>query len=242
MAKAIIEVSNLEKSFNKKIILKNVNWKVDEGERVAILGANGAGKTTFVEMISQVSQPTKGEIKINLEGNIKSQIGIQFQQGDWIPGLTAADLLDFYHHLFPNFTKQKEKELTEIFEIDEFKKTTLTRLSGGQKQRFNAMLSVLNDPKIVILDELTVGLDMQLQFKILEFFKKSTKEKKQTLLIVSHNADEVEMLCDRMVIIGNQGIYFDDSIANVKKKYGGVRNLMDHYFKGVAKNEIKAKN
>lgn len=82
MGKAIIEVSNLEKSFNKKIILKNVNWKVDEGERVAILGANGAGKTTFVEMISQVSQPTKGDIKINLEGNIKSQIGIQFQQGD----------------------------------------------------------------------------------------------------------------------------------------------------------------
>lgn len=151
-------------------------------------------------------------------------------------------MLDFYHHLFPNFSKQKEKELTEIFEIDEFKKTPLTRLSGGQKQRFNAMLSVLNDPKIVILDELTVGLDMQLQFKILEFFKKSTKEKKQTLLIVSHNADEVEMLCNRMIIIGNQGIYFDDSIASVKKKYGGVRNLMDHYFKGVAKNESKAKS
>ncbi|MBE4704263.1 ABC transporter ATP-binding protein [Spiroplasma platyhelix] len=239
MKKKIIEITNLEKTFASKVILKDVNWSVEEGERVAILGANGAGKTTFVEMISQVSKPTKGKIKINLDGNIKSQIGIQFQQGDWIPGLNAQDLLEFYHHLFPEFSEKREKELAEIFEINEFRKTSLTKLSGGQKQRFNAMLSVLNKPKIVILDELTVGLDMELQFKILNFFKKSTKEEKQTLLIVSHNAQEVEMLCTRMIIIGNQGIFFDDSIKNVQKNYGGVRNLMDNYFRKELKNGKK---
>lgn len=240
VTKKIIEITKLEKSFAKKVILKDINWSVAPGERIAILGANGAGKTTFVEMISQVSQPTKGAIKINLTGNIKSQIGIQFQEGDWIPGLNAGDLLDFYHHVFPEFTAKRERQLLEIFEINEFRKINLTKLSGGQKQRFNAMLSVLNNPKIVILDELTVGLDMELQFKILNFFKKSTKEKKQTLLIVSHNPEEVEMLCNRMIIIGEQKILFDDSIKNVQKNYGGVRKLMNHYFQGELKHDKKA--
>lgn len=239
MQAKIIEVNNLSKSFGKKEVLKDINWTVYQGERIAILGANGAGKTTFVEMIAQSSKPTKGKITINLEGNIKSQIGIQFQQGDWIPGLTAKDLIDFYHHLFPNFTKAREKLLRDIFEIDEFEKTNLTRLSGGQKQRFNAMLSVLNNPKIVILDELTVGLDMELQFKILNFFKESTKKEKQTLLIVSHNPEEVELLCTRLIIVGQQKILLDDSVANVKKKYGGVRPLMNQYFRGGFKHGKK---
>lgn len=237
--KAIIEIKNLEKSFGKKTVLKDINWTVYEGERIAILGANGAGKTTLIEMIGQSSKPSKGSININLKGNIKAQIGIQFQQGDWIPGLNAEDLIDFYHHLFPKFTKAREKLLREVFEIEEFKKTSLTRLSGGQKQRFNAMLSVLNDPKIVILDELTVGLDMELQFKILNFFKASTKKEKQTLLIVSHNPEEVEMLCTRLIIVGQQKILFDDSINNVKKHYQGVRNLMEQYFGGRFKDESK---
>ncbi|WP_339022433.1 ABC transporter ATP-binding protein [Spiroplasma endosymbiont of Crioceris asparagi] len=226
----VIEIKNLSKSFGQSKILENISIDIEFKERVAILGGNGAGKTTFVEMIGQTSKPTSGEIKINIDGNLKQEIGIQFQEGIWPKGITAYDIIKFYKAVFPNFNDEREKELEEVFEIGTFAKRNLNRLSGGQKQRFNAMLSVLNKPKVVILDELTTGLDMRLQFKILNFFKQSTIKDNQTLLIVSHNPEEVEQLCTRAIIIGDKKILLDKSVEDIKKEYGSVRKLMDKYF------------
>nr|WP_246157308.1 AAA family ATPase [Spiroplasma tabanidicola] len=112
-----------------------------------------------------------------------------------------------------------------------FFKTPLNGLSGGQKQRFNALLSVINDPKIIILDELTTGLDLELQFKIIEFFKQKVKNK-QTLLIVSHHPDEIEQLCNRLIIISDNKVLLDKTIEEIRKEYGTVRNLMNKFYKG----------
>ncbi|WP_027063420.1 ABC transporter ATP-binding protein [Mesoplasma seiffertii] len=231
----IIEIENLNKAFGKKEVLKNLSLTVNRGERLAILGANGCGKTTLVEMIAQTSRPSSGTIKINIEGDLRKEIGIQFQQGEWPPGISAADMLMFYRVVYPKFTAAWEAELAGVFDIEEFKTRALKKLSGGQKQRFNAMISMMNNPEIVILDELTTGLDMQLQFKIIEFFKKQIQENSKTLLLVSHSPEEVELLCNRMVIIHEGRIVFDRQISKAIAEYKSVRNVMDEYFEGSLK-------
>ncbi|AVN62647.1 multidrug ABC transporter ATP-binding protein [Mesoplasma coleopterae] len=231
----IIEIKNLKKAFKNKVVLDNLNLDIKEGERVAIMGANGCGKTTLVEMIAQFNKPDKGSIKINLEGNIKNEIGIQLQTGDWPAGITPLDMLAFYRSIYPKFTKDWENKIADVFDIKEFIKTPLKKLSGGQKQRFNAMISVMNNPKIVILDELTTGLDMELQYKITDFFRENVKKSKQTLLLVSHHPEEVEILCNRILIVKDGDIFFDKKINEVIKKYGSVRDLMNLFFKGELK-------
>ncbi|AUM62733.1 ABC transporter ATP-binding protein [Spiroplasma monobiae] len=228
----IIDVKNISKSFGKKIIFKDFSLEIKEGQRVALMGANGCGKTTLVEMIAQFSKPDSGEIKINLQNNIKQEIGIQLQEGSWPNGITAQNMLDFYKSVYPKFTKEWEEKLKQVFEIEEFINRPLKKLSGGQRQRFNAMISIMNNPKIVILDELTTGLDMELQFKIIDFFKVNTKEFKQTLLLVSHHPEEVEEMCDRLIIIKDSKVWYDDSVENTIKNHNSVRELMNRFFKG----------
>ncbi|QBQ08029.1 ABC transporter ATP-binding protein [Spiroplasma gladiatoris] len=227
----IIEINNLTKKFKQKVILEDISLQIEQGEAVAILGRNGAGKTTLIEMIAQSSKPSKGSIKINIEGNLKQEIGIQFQEGNWPSGLCAKDVIEFYVSVFPNFSIEKFNELNKIFEVKDFYKTPLNRLSGGQKQRFNALLSIINDPKIIILDELTTGLDMELQFKILNFFKEVVKNNK-TLLIVSHHPEEIEALCKRVIVIDNKKVLLDSSVEDIKNKYKTVRELMELFYKG----------
>ncbi|AKU80039.1 ABC transporter ATP-binding protein [Spiroplasma turonicum] len=227
----LVEIKNLTKSFKNKTILQNISLTINQGESVAILGKNGAGKTTLVEMIAKITKPTKGEIIINIGKNLKQEIGIQFQEGNWPSGLCAKDIIEFYTSVFPNFSIKKFEELDKTFEIKTFYKTPLNRLSGGQKQRFNALLSIINNPKLIVLDELTTGLDMELQFKILNFFKEVVS-KKQTLIIVSHHPEEVEKLCNRIIIIDNKKVLMDKSIEEVKEQFKNVRNLMEMFYRG----------
>lgn len=233
----IIEVKNVSKAFGKKVIFSDFNLEIKAGERVALMGANGCGKTTLVEMIAQISKPDAGQVKINLKNNIKQEIGIQLQEGVWPTSITAQNMLDFYKAVYPKFTKEWEEKLKTVFEIDEFINRPLKKLSGGQKQRFNAMISIMNNPKIVILDELTTGLDMKLQFNIIDFFIKNTKEYGQTLLLVSHHPEEIEEMCERLIIIKDGKIWYDASVEATIKKYTSVRNLMNKYFKGELDHE-----
>ncbi|QGS51937.1 ABC transporter ATP-binding protein [Spiroplasma tabanidicola] len=228
---SLIEVKDITKKYKDKIIFENISFSVNEGESVAILGKNGAGKTTLVEIIAQMAKPSKGEAVINIDNNLKQEIGIQFQEGNWPSGLCAKDIIDFYLTVFDNFNKENFEKLNHTFEIMEFYKTPLSKLSGGQKQRFNALLSVINDPKLIILDELTTGLDMELQFKILSYFQEKIKDKK-TLIIVSHHPEEVERLCNRIIIIDNKKILMDKKIDQVTKEFKSVRNLMEKFYKG----------
>ncbi|AHI53451.1 ABC transporter ATP-binding protein [Spiroplasma sabaudiense Ar-1343] len=231
----LITIKNLEKKFGKKKVLKDLNLQINQGERVAILGSNGCGKTTLVEMIAQTSIPTSGTIELNIQGDIKKEIGIQFQQGEWPVGICANDMLKFYRSVYPKFTQSWEEELNKVFDIEEFKNRGLRKLSGGQKQRFNAMISMMNDPALVILDELTTGLDMQLQFSIISFFKKKMEEDKKTLLLVSHSPEEVELLCTRMIIINDGKVAFDRKISEALKEFKSVRNIMNKHFEGSLK-------
>ncbi|AHI52968.1 ABC transporter ATP-binding protein [Spiroplasma culicicola] len=228
----IIEISKVVKNFGKKKVLKELNLDIYKKDKIAILGGNGEGKSTLIDLISQITKPTSGEIKINIDQDVKKEIGIQFQQGEWPSGINAQDMIILYRSIFPKFTSEWEKQLLEIFEIDEFIKRPLNKLSGGQKQRFNSMIALMNQPEIIILDELTTGLDLKLQIKIMNFIKKVCDENNKTLIIVSHSPEEVELLCQRVAIVYQGKIILDKTIAEVKKEYNGVRNLMNKHFEG----------
>ena len=231
--KNIIEVKNIEKNYGSKKVLKNINFKIEKNESIAVIGANGAGKTTLVEIICQTKKSSKGTIKYNFaKGSIKENIGIQFQEGNWPTGLTPKDIIHFYRGVYQNVTNKQIDKLINIFEIEEFFNRGLNKLSGGQKQRFNALLAVIHSPSLIILDEITTGLDIQLQYKILKYIKELTESKKHTLILVSHNPEEVQNLVKRVLLLHEGEIYLDLKIDEVIKKFGNVRQMMNQYFEG----------
>jgi ABC-2 type transport system ATP-binding protein len=155
----MIKVTNLTKKYGKKTAINNISFEIDDNDTVAIIGGNGSGKTTLVEILAGVLNKTSGDIEIKTK-NEKNEIGIQFQEGNWPRGTTPNRVLKFYTNKEQDDWVEK---LKDIFEIREFLKSDLNSLSGGQKQRFNAMLSILNKPEVVILDELITGLDLKMQ-------------------------------------------------------------------------------
>ncbi len=230
----IVSIKDLKKSYNKSTeVLKGITLDIHKGEKIAILGANGSGKTTLVEIISDSHKPTSGKIDYNFKNkNIKFAIGIQFQEGNWPPGLSSHDLLQFYKKIYSDVTDERVKTLVKSFGMDEFVNKGLNKLSGGQKQRFNALLAILHNPELIILDEISNGLDLQLKHNILKFLKQYLKDNNNALLIVSHSPGDVEYLCDRIIIIDKGYCYFDMSVNEAIKKYKSIENLMNIYFDG----------
>lgn len=225
----IIEVNDVTKKVGKLTIVKDINLKIKQGEKIAILGANGSGKTTLIELISNITKPSSGEIIINSNIEKIKKIGLQFQEGYWPKGVTPKSIIKYY-------VGKKEaqavriEELAIIFGVRSFYNKDLNNLSGGEKQRFNSMLSVINNPEILILDELITGLDLKMQVKLINFFKDYLSNSKKTLLMISHIPEEVEALCERFILLENGVIINDLQVASVIKEHGSIRLFMEKYY------------
>lgn len=232
----ILQINNLYKSYGKNNVLKGINLKLQKGCCLGIIGANGSGKTTLVEIICQVIKADRGKLNFNfLDKEINKNLGIQFQEtGSWPRGLSINDILSLYKVIYPYRSKEELQFLIDIFSLSLLLKRKLNELSGGEKQRFNALLALFHDPKLIIFDEITTGLDLATRYKIL-FFLKTLKRKKKTIIIVSHIADEIEYLCDQVVLLHKGKIYLNESINVIKKKYNGVQKLLELYFQGKLK-------
>lgn len=191
------------------------------------------GKTTLVELICQTKKPTSGEINYYFDDDkIKEHIGVQFQEGNWPLGLSAYDIIDFYKGIYPYIKDETIKQLVEIFDLKKFYKKSLNKSSGGQRQRFNALLAVLHNPDLIILDEVTTGLDIQMRNNILKFLKQQAIEQEKTIILVSHNPDEIEYLCQRVILLHNSSILIDLTVQQVLEKYQSVAKMMFVYFEG----------
>ena len=229
----VLTITDLKKTYGSKVVLDGINFQMEKGERVAILGANGCGKTTLVEIICQTKKYTSGKIEYNFKNkDVKQAIGIQFQEGNWPSGLSAYDILVFYKAIYPKVTNEWVEKLVKSFDLTDFYKRSLIKLSGGQKQRFNALLAVFHNPEFIILDEISNGLDLQLKYNVLKFLKKLLDNNGSSLLIVSHSPDEVNFLCNRLVIIDKGKIFLNKTISDINKKYESVVKLMNMYFDG----------
>lgn len=227
--KVILEVNELVKKFGHKVANDHISFKIFKGERVGIIGANGAGKTTLVEQIIGTSKPSSGTITYGFDYKKTPQekMGMQFQTSSYPEGLSVKDVIDFSLDIYGSNIKQKDlDELLKIFQIYDFYKAKAKGLSGGQQQKLNVLLAIVHNPELVILDEISTGLDILAREEIVGYVDKITRSKKMTTILISHHMSEIETLCDRVIILSQGKIKAEDTIANIKKDHGSLGEFM----------------
>jgi ABC-2 type transport system ATP-binding protein len=200
----IISVKNLRKNYGAFEAVKDISFDVLEGEIFGLLGPNGAGKSTTLEIMETLRSKTSGEVMVagmnlDLEPNhIKKIIGVQLQTSGFYPGLNLLELIELFSGLYNQ--EVDAMELLQLVNLTEKAKSKYKQLSGGQKQRFSIATTLINQPKIVFLDEPTTGLDPQARRNLWDLIK-SIREKGTTVIITTHYMDEAEQLCDRIAIM-----------------------------------------
>ncbi|MGE5106964.1 MAG: ABC transporter ATP-binding protein [Sphingobacteriales bacterium] len=201
---SIISVKNLTKKYGDFEAVKGISFDVYEGEIFGLLGPNGAGKSTTLEIIETLREKTSGEVLVNgfnldkQPGEIKKIIGVQLQTSGFYPGINLVDLINLFNGLYNE--KADAMELLHLVNLEDKAKSKFKELSGGQKQRFSIATTLINQPKIIFLDEPTTGLDPQARRNLWELIK-NIRAKGTTVIITTHYMDEAEYLCDRIAII-----------------------------------------
>ena len=214
MANTIISVKDLVKNYGAFNAVKGISFQVYEGEIFGLLGPNGAGKSTTLEIIETLREKTSGEVIVdglNLDKEpheIKKIIGVQLQSSGYYPGLNLVQLIELFCGLYNR--EVEPMELLETVNLKDKAKAKFKDLSGGQKQRFSVATTLINEPRIIFLDEPTTGLDPQARRSLWELVK-NIRERGTTVIITTHYMDEAEYLCDRVAIIDAGNIVALDS-------------------------------
>lgn len=209
--------------------VKNISFEVEKGEMIAFIGPNGAGKSTTIKMLTGILYPDKGNVKvidIDPRENRKKlayEIGTVFGQKEqlWMH-LTPYDNFKFFGAIYDlpeSVVEKRIEELKVLFELDEFINTPVRNLSLGQRIRCEIVASLIHEPKVLFLDEPTIGLDPVVKENIRSLIKRMNKEYKTTIFLTSHDVSDIEKLCKRVIIVNNGEIVLDDTMENLKYHY-----------------------
>ncbi len=204
MSNSIISVKNLVKNYGNFQAVKGINFEVFEGEIFGLLGPNGAGKSTTLEIIETLRTKTSGEIVVNgynidgQQNEIKKIIGVQLQSSGFYPLLNLVELIQLFCGLYNR--NVDALELLELVNLKDKATSQVKQLSGGQKQRFSIATTLINNPKIIFLDEPTTGLDPQARRSLWGLIK-NIRAKGTSVILTTHYMDEAEALCDRVAIM-----------------------------------------
>jgi ABC-2 type transport system ATP-binding protein len=204
MQKTIISVKDLKKKYGEFEAVKGISFDVQEGEIFGLLGPNGAGKSTTLEIIETLRDKTSGTVTVdgfNLDdspNDIKKIIGVQLQTSGYYPGLNLTELIELFAGLYNR--NVKPMDLLDSVNLRDKAHAKYKELSGGQKQRFSIATTLINQPKIIFLDEPTTGLDPQARRNLWDLIR-DIRSKGTTVIITTHYMDEAEILCDRVAII-----------------------------------------
>ncbi|HKL71394.1 MAG TPA: ABC transporter ATP-binding protein [Marinilabiliaceae bacterium] len=225
MSKVLINIEQLQKKYPSasEYSLKGVSFSVYEGEIFGVFGPNGAGKTTLISILCNILPFTHGDVRFYTNGNllslheIKQQIGFIPQELAIYEDLTAFQNVEYFGALY-NLTssqiKQRSSELFHLLGLENVRNKKVKTFSGGMKRRLNLIVGVVHQPKILFLDEPTVGVDIHSRNAILSFLK-DVNQKGTTIIYTSHHLDEAEQLCDRIAIIDHGEIIALDHIENL---------------------------
>ena len=200
----VVEVENLTKRYKNKVAVDGISLNVFRGETLGILGANGAGKTTTVEMIAGLRRPDGGRLSVmgldptRDRARLRQVLGVQLQEGYLHGSLTVSELLTLYRSFYP--APRPHDELLRLVELQDKADVRFEKLSGGQRQRVSVALAMIGRPRVLILDELTTGLDPAARRRMWRTIEQ-LRDEGVTILLVSHAMDEVEKLCDRVVLL-----------------------------------------
>jgi len=214
----IISVTDLVKNYGSFQAVKGISFDVREGEIFGLLGPNGAGKSTTLEIIETLREKTSGKVMVDgfdldrQAGEIKKIIGVQLQTSGYYPGLNLVQLVDLFSGLYNR--QVAPMELLETVNLKDKARAKFKDLSGGQKQRFSVATTLINQPRIIFLDEPTTGLDPQARRSLWELIR-NIREQGTTVIITTHYMDEAEYLCDRIAIIDAGRIVALDSPDNM---------------------------
>ena len=209
--------------------VRNVSFSVEKGEIIAFIGHNGAGKSTTIKMMTSILYPDKGSIKVmgldpaKDRKKLSYEIGTVFGQKEQLwTHLTPYDNFKFFGAIYdiPEAVVEKKiSELISLFELDSFINTPVRNLSLGQRIRCEIVASLIHEPKVLFLDEPTIGLDPVVKENIRSLIKRMNKEYKTTIFLTSHDVGDIEKLCKRVIIINNGTVVMDDTMENLKYNY-----------------------
>ncbi len=225
-----IEVKNLTKMFNGFTAVDNISFKVKKGELFGLLGPNGAGKTTTINMLSTLLNPSSGHAKVSGYDIIKERekvrrsIGIVFQEPALDNRLTGKENLEFHAMLYGMNKKERNRRIKEVLELvglSDKANVLVGNYSGGMKRRLEIARGFIHRPKVLFLDEPTLGLDAQTRRHIWDYIRKLNKENKITIILTTHYMEEADYLCDRIGIIDHGKIIAMDTPNRLKDKLGG---------------------
>lgn len=247
---SIIEVHDLSKEFKDVKAVQNINFSIEEGEIFGFLGPNGAGKSTTINMLCTMLKPTSGEVLINghsisrEKDQVRKSIGIIFQENTLDEKLTAKENL-MLHCRFYHVPKEKREEriqqVLEIVDLVDKQEKMVETYSGGMKRRLEIARGLLHYPKVLFLDEPTVGLDPQTRAHIWEYILKLKEQEGITMFLTTHYLDEAE-ISDRIAIMDHGKIIAIDSPAALKKQVGGDIIEINTTDNQSAMEEIRAMN
>ncbi len=245
----IIEVKNISKKFQDFTAVDNISFNVSEGEIFAFLGPNGAGKSTTIKMLTTLLKPSAGEIKINSIDPVKNpqaarhSFGIVFQDQSLDEDLTAWENMNFHGVLYgmsKKIRQERGEHLLKLVELWDKKNMLVKKFSGGMKRRLEIARGLLHHPKILFLDEPTLGLDPQTRNLMWSYLRDLNKAENTTIFFSTHYMDEAEKIADQVAII-DQGKIITISSPEQLKQDTNTKTLEEAYLKLTGK-EIREEN
>jgi ABC-2 type transport system ATP-binding protein len=228
MDNSILQVENLEKRYEEVHAVRGVSFSVAEGEVFGLLGPNGAGKTSTIEVLEGLRVPDGGRVSVcgldpQKEPNeLKQEIGAALQSTSLPDKIRVHEAL----RLFASFYRRKRKpeELLKRFGLEEKRNAFYSQLSGGQKQRLALAIALLNDPKVLFLDEPTAGLDAQVRREIYDIIEELRRDRK-TIVLTTHYIEEAERLCDRVAIIDHGKVIAEGTPRELKARSANTTRI-----------------
>ena len=231
MNEQCIQVNNLTKSFSGRKVINDLSFEVNKGEVFALLGHNGAGKSTTIDLILGLNSPDEGNATIlgmdaaKHRKKVFEKVGVQLQHTEYQNMMTVEEACIEYASLYKK--PSDYKELLHSFGLSDLKKSYINKLSGGEKQKLSVVLALIGNPEIVFLDELTTGLDVAARREVWRTLK-HLKEKGLTIFLTTHYMEEAQALCDHVCIIKSGEKVIEGTITEIVKA-SGKANLEEAY-------------
>jgi ABC-2 type transport system ATP-binding protein len=227
-----------------------ISFEVAPGELVGFIGPNGAGKSTTIKMLTGILHPTAGEVVVdglvpqNERVRNSKKIGVIFgQRGQLMWDIPPGDSFELMRKMYAIPKTRFEANLqqfVELLELEEFMERPVRQLSLGQRMRCELVAVLLHDPKIVYLDEPTIGIDVVAKERIREFILHLHQERGTTIILTTHDISDIERLCQRVIIIDKGRLIYDGTLAEIKRRYGRLRRVVFSLANGVRPDGLEA--
>jgi ABC-2 type transport system ATP-binding protein len=252
--KKILEVKNIGKTYSSRLgpfkALEQISFDGHEGEVLGLLGPNGSGKTTIIKSIASLMEFDEGEIFINGKDNVKQRAKILPDLGAVLDGnrniywrLTTLENINYFagiKGLDKNKIKDKIERLLEMLKLKEIRNKEVRLLSRGMKQKVAIACSLIHEPSLILLDEPTLGLDIEISRDMEQWVRNFAKKEQKCILVTSHDMDFIEKVCDRVIIIQKGKIVYEGAVNEIKKKHASIKKIQvtlnDHLNENLVKS------